>query len=225
MPLAKGVPLDPPAQSADQVGRNTAPAARSGFAQCLPDEPRPRKLESASPMNTPTSSAPNPSHFRLHLSTPAEIERAKEEEAQRAAKRRKYWQDYKDRVKRVFGTLPPDEHATWKAEAEANDRSLWDHIISQARAYRQQTIVPTQQIEAQQRQLIMELRRVGNNLNQLARLAHIKAHQQGGLKAPVDDLIGREVMRNLERWEAKLLVYDPAGTGAPAQTHVARHDH
>jgi len=94
-------------------------------------------------MNYPTSPPPiSRPVYRLHLSTPSDHERERAEEANRAEKRRKYWQTYKGRVKRVFGTLPPAEHENWKAQAKANNRSLWEHIVSQARGYRDGVIVP-----------------------------------------------------------------------------------
>lgn len=48
--------------------------------------------------------------------------------------RRDYWLQYKQRHKRVYGALTPEEYAEIKALADANERSVWQEIWQQAKA-------------------------------------------------------------------------------------------
>ena len=88
--------------------------------------------------------------------------------------RRRYWQDYKKRHIRVFGTLAKAEHAAVKAIADQNDRPVWSQIWAESCAYRSQSFLPAPEIMARQDRMIAELRRIGNNLNQLARQGHVQ---------------------------------------------------
>ncbi|PCH72290.1 MAG: hypothetical protein COC12_06395 [Rhodobacteraceae bacterium] len=144
----------------------------------------------------------------LHLSSPEMREREKAKEADRAAYRRQYWQGYAKRVKRVFGSLTPEEYRATKDRAEEAGRSVWGQIWAEACAYRAGTVLATEEIADQQRQLIAELRRIGNNLNQLARLGHIRARKQGAQAAPDQDQIGTEALQQFEALEAVVAKFD-----------------
>jgi hypothetical protein len=64
----------------------------------------------------------------LHLSSQEAHERDKAVEAGRAKYRRKYWQSYAKRVKRIFGTVTRAEYDAAKERAEAAGRSVWGQV-------------------------------------------------------------------------------------------------
>jgi len=136
----------------------------------------------------------------LQLSSDEALAVEKEKEAERAEYRRKYWQEYSKKVRRVFGVLSQQDHANVKARADEHDRSVWAQIWAEANAYRAGERDPSPEVTANQEQLIAELRRIGNNLNQLAKLGHIEAKRGGGIAAKSD--IGTEALRLIERLEA-----------------------
>ena len=149
----------------------------------------------------------------LRLSSDEQFEREKRKEAERAAYRRKYWQGYTKRVKRVFGTITLQEYEELQKRAEAGGRSVWGQVWAESCAYRDETIVPTQEIAEQQRLLISELRRIGNNINQLAKIGHIEARKHGGLGTRADDHIGAETLRQFARLEAVVTRFGQALPG------------
>ena len=110
--------------------------------------------------------------LRLTPDSDAAIERDRLERETRY--RRDYWQKYKDTHKRVFGTLTKAQHAQIKAVADANDRPVWTQIWAESCAYRKAEFLPSPEIMARQDRLIAELRRIGNNLNQLAAQGHVQ---------------------------------------------------
>ena len=144
----------------------------------------------------------------LHLSSQEAHDREKSVEAGRAQYRRKYWQGYAKRVKRIFGTVTRAEYDAAKQRADEAGRSVWGQVWAEATAYREQTLVPTSEIADQQRELIAELRRIGNNINQLAKLGHVQARKHGGLGAQPSNPIGTEAMRQFEKLEAKVARFD-----------------
>ena len=149
----------------------------------------------------------------LRLSSDAQFERDKRKEADRADYRRKYWQGYAKRVKRVFGAITLQEYADLKKRAEAGGRSIWGQVWAESCAYCKNTIVPTQEIAQQQRQLISELRRIGNNINQLAKIGHIEARKHGGLGSRANDHIGTETLRQFAKLEAAVARFGQALSG------------
>ena len=106
---------------------------------------------------------------QLELTPEDEANLDAEREAHLVAYRRKYWQQYKSRHGRVYGTLTKTEFAEIKAIAKYNGRSVWDQIWIESCAYRSQKFLPPKEIEDQIHRLYSELRRAGNNLNQIAR--------------------------------------------------------
>lgn len=144
----------------------------------------------------------------LHLSSQETHDRDKAAEAGRAQYRRKYWQGYARRVKRIFGTVTRTEYDAVKERADAAVRSVWGQVWAEAAAYREQTLVSTSEIADQQRELIAELRRIGNNINQLAKLGHVQARKHGGLGAQPSSPIGTEAMRQFDKLEAKVARFD-----------------
>lgn len=148
----------------------------------------------------------------LHLSSVETHEREKAAEVDRTQYRRKYWQSYAKRVKRIFGTVTRAEYDAAKERAESAGRSVWGQVWAEATAYREQTLVPASEIADQQRELIAELRRIGNNINQLAKLGHVQARKHGGLGAQSSNPIGKEAMRQFEKLEAKVARFDDGMT-------------
>lgn len=110
--------------------------------------------------------------FRLQLTPDSERQIEQDRAARETAYRRRYWQRYKETHVRVFGTLTKAEHARIKAVADANDRPVWTQIWAESKAYRNAEFLASPEIMARQDRMIAELRRIGNNLNQLARLGH-----------------------------------------------------
>lgn len=117
--------------------------------------------------------------FQLQLTPDSEaaIERDRLERETRY--RRAYWQKYKESHVRVFGTLTKAQHAQIKAVADANDRPVWTQIWAESCAYRKVEFLPTAEIMARQDRMIAEMRRIGNNLNQLAAQGHVQHLPQG----------------------------------------------
>ena len=147
----------------------------------------------------------------LYLSSDETHEREKTEEAERAAYRRQYWQGYTKKIKRIFGTVTPAEHQAVKSRADEAGRSVWGQVWAEAQAYRHGRNLASGEIADQQRQLISELRRIGNNLNQLARLGHIQNRKHGGINLPEDSVVA-EAMQQLARLEAAVVKFDDGVT-------------
>src|SRR6056297_1525917 len=100
----------------------------------------------------------------LRLSSVETHEREKAEEAERAEYRRTYWQGYAKKVKRIFGTVTPAEYEAVKQRADEAGRSVWGQVWAEAQAYRQGSVLASAEVADQQRALVTELRRIGNNL-------------------------------------------------------------
>ena len=111
-------------------------------------------------------------HHRLQL-TPDDQAAIEKERLERETRyRRKYWQQYKQTHERVYGTLTKSEFARVKTIADQNHRPVWTQIWAESCAYRKAEFLPNPEILGRQDRLIGELRRIGNNLNQLAKQGH-----------------------------------------------------
>ncbi len=82
---------------------------------------------------------------------------------------------------------------------------------AEAKAYQNGQIQANGEIAEQQRALIGELRRIGNNLNQLARLGHIQSRKHGHLNQK-GNRVGDEAMGQLSRLEAAVAKFDDGVT-------------
>ncbi|SNZ20092.1 mobilisation protein (MobC) [Cohaesibacter gelatinilyticus] len=164
----------------------------------------------------------------LRLSSDAAHQKELAKEANRTRYRRDYWQKWNKRKKRVFGTITNAEFADLQARAEISGRSVWGQVWAEACAYRRSERVLTLDEMEQQRLLVSELRRIGNNVNQLARLGHIEARKHGGLQAPSGDRIGAEALRQFTRLE-KLITRFADGTtisvSLAGNQEAGCHDH
>ncbi len=119
------------------------------------------------------------SKFQLQLSPDSQRSIEAERMARETKYRRAYWQKYKETHVRVFGTLTKAQHNQIKSIADANDRPVWTQIWAESCAYRRAEFLAAPEIMARQDRMIAELRRIGNNLNQLAKLGHVRALPQG----------------------------------------------
>lgn len=159
-------------------------------------------------MKKPAAPLPIIKDRKLYISSPdqqaIEIRKAKK----LTQYRRDYWQGYKARVRRVYGTICPGEYEAIKSIAAQNETSVWQQLISDARAYRAGVVLAPKDILLAQDNLVGELRRIGNNINQLAKLGHIQASKTGGLKCIDSDQIGRECLAQFERLEKSVARFD-----------------
>ncbi|RUS63678.1 plasmid mobilization relaxosome protein MobC [Pseudorhodobacter sp. E13] len=147
----------------------------------------------------------------LRLSSDATHAREKSEEAERASYRRQYWQSYSKKVKRIFGTVSPDEYEAAQLRADDAGRSVWGQVWAESQAYCSDRAIATGEIADLQRELVAELRRIGNNLNQLARLGYIQNRKQGALKQS-DDTLTVKTMQQLSMLEAAVTKFDDGTT-------------
>ncbi len=112
--------------------------------------------------------------------------------------RKEYWFRFRAAgKKRIYGTLSAQEFRTIKAIAARHGRNVFAQIWAESCAYRNQRFVPTKDIEAQIGALYVALRRIGTNVNQIAR----QTHMVGRLKRPA------AVMEELARLEAAIAAF------------------
>jgi|GEM_PF-1634845 len=161
-------------------------------------------------MKKPATSLPTVSGRKLYISSPVDLATERRKAHKLTQYRREYWQGYKGRVRRVYGTMTPAEFAALKSVADHNQNSVWKQLLSDARAYRAGVVIAPTDILLAQDNLVGELRRIGNNINQLAKLGHIHAKKTGGIDASVDDKIGQECLRQFERLERAVLKFENA---------------
>jgi len=112
---------------------------------------------------------------------------------QRQEKRRyhqQYWSQYKKTRRRVSGTLTADQHAAIEQRAKDAGRAVWKQIHAEAEAYARGEYLPPKDIEAHITELIIQLRRIGTNVNQITR----EFHQEGIHDEP-------DLLRNLNELE------------------------
>jgi hypothetical protein len=147
----------------------------------------------------------------LRLTSDATFEREKAEEAERVSYRRTYWQGYAKKVKRIFGTVTPEDYEAVRQRADEAGRSVWRQVWAESQAYFRAQPLATGEIADQQRELVTELRRIGNNLNQLARLGHIQNRKQGAVKTNEGSLEA-EAMQQLARLEEVVTKFDDGVT-------------
>lgn len=93
-------------------------------------------------------------------------------ERQRRAKAA-HWQRFKTRHHRVYGTLTLADYREVGRRAKEHGRSLWGQIWAESRAYARNEFLPSRFIERRTAELHADLRRIGNELNQIARKTHI----------------------------------------------------
>jgi len=111
------------------------------------------------------------------------------------AYRRDYWDRFKQTRKRVYGTLTTEQYAEVERRADEAGRAVWTQIHAEAEAYARGEYLPPKNVEEQFSELIAQLRRVGNNVNQIAKAVNT----DGSFDA-------EDYVRNLE--ELEVLIQD-----------------
>ncbi|GAB6044340.1 hypothetical protein JCM17961_50280 [Endothiovibrio diazotrophicus] len=86
--------------------------------------------------------------------------------------RQRYWERFRETHKRVYGTLTLEEYAAFQQRAESAGRAVWAQIQAEAEAYARREYLPPQEIEVRLSELVVQLRRIGNNVNQIAHTLH-----------------------------------------------------
>lgn len=119
--------------------------------------------------------------------------------------RRDYWDRFKKTRKRVFGTLTSEEYAEFERRADEAGRAVWSQIHAEAEAYARGEYLPPKNVEEQCSELIAQLRRVGNNVNQIARAVNT----DGSFDAA-------DYVRNLEELEALIQDFLKRPWGKPS---------
>lgn len=119
--------------------------------------------------------------------------------------RQRYWERFRETRKRVFGTLTTEEYAEIERRAEEAGRAVWAQIHAEAEAYARGEYLPPKEVERRITELIVQLRRVGNNLNQIAR----ELHTDGDFSQP-------DFVRNLESLEALIRMFVKMPWGNPS---------
>lgn len=163
---------------------------------------------SRKPSSLKDTSLPDVSGRRLFAGSPEQQSAEREGAVKLTQYRRDYWQNYKRHIKRVFGTIDPRDYAQWETLAAEQGRTVWGHIYACACAYLSGRQLASADVLTVQTELVTELRRIGNNLNQAVRLGHIKAHKDGALYADIDDEIGQSILSTFERLEQRLRQFE-----------------
>jgi len=117
--------------------------------------------------------------------------------------RQRYWKRFHTTRKRVYGTLTAEQYADIEKRAEDAGRAVWTQIHAEAEAYARGEYLAPKAIEEQVTELIIQLRRIGTNVNQITR----EFHQDGIHDEP-------DLLRNLQELEMliRAFVKKPWGT-------------
>ena len=138
---------------------------------------------------------------RLILPSDAAHKAGAEKYEKTASYQKLYQRKWLARNTRVNGSLSNEKFAELEARAKAADRKPFWQLWAESQAYlKGQRLLSLEEAE-NQRLIISELRRIGNNINQLARLGHLEARKHGGLRATQGDRIGAETLRQFTRLE------------------------
>lgn len=94
---------------------------------------------------------------------------AEREARRREQKRRYYHETFQQKKRRIHGTLERAEYEALAKRAKAEDRSPWQQLLAESRAYQAGAYVPSAVVETELQQLNVECRKIGTNLNQMAK--------------------------------------------------------
>ena len=94
------------------------------------------------------------------------------------AYRRAYWERFHETRRRIYGTVPKAEYDALEARARAGGRSVWEQLHHESQGYNRGEYVPPEEVTKNIEALLVQLRRIGNNINQIA----IETHLHGKLK-------------------------------------------
>lgn len=115
-----------------------------------------------------------------------------EREARRRVQKRRYYHEtFQQKKRRVHGTLDRSEYDELAKRAEAEGRSPWQQLLAESRAYQSGMYVPSAQVENELQRLNVECRRIGNNLNQMAKRINIlgRLRYEGSIKSELRALL------------------------------------
>ncbi len=129
----------------------------------------------------------------------------REEQVRRA--RKKYAVRQKKTHKRVFGTMTNEQYAQFEQRAKLAHRAVWSQIHAEAEAYASGEYLPSKDINERIAKLIVQLRRIGNNLNQIARVLNTDA-----------EFDQPEFVQNLEDMETLIHAFVKMPWGKPTNT-------
>lgn len=115
-------------------------------------------------------------------------------EARSSTAQQQAWQRFAAKHKRIYGSLPRDQYHQILAHAEAQGRTPFQQIWLESCAYRNHGYVPSEAVLAELSALSAEVRRIGNNLNQLA----YQSNRFGRFLAE------KQAKQNLQMLEARL---------------------
>ena len=104
--------------------------------------------------------------------------------------RKRYWDRFRKTRKRIYGTLTSEEYERIERRATEAGRAVWAQVHAEAEAYARREYLPPTTIEERITDLIVQLRRIGTNVNQITR----EFHQEGVHDEP-------ELLRNLAELE------------------------
>lgn len=82
---------------------------------------------------------------------------------------KKYWAQYKQKKHRVSGVLPLVDFIALEKRAAMAGRKPFQQLWLESDAYRRQQYAPSKKLEALNHLLVMEIRKIGNNINQQAK--------------------------------------------------------
>ena len=103
--------------------------------------------------------------------------------------RKAYWERFSQTRRRVYGTLSASDYERIEARARESGRAVWAQLHAEAEAYARGDYLPPREIEARITELIIELRRIGTNVNQITREFHRKgSHDEKSLLFHLADL-------------------------------------
>ena len=100
----------------------------------------------------------------------------------RRDQQRLYLKEYFRKRRRVYGVLSQAEYDELAENAARHGRTVFRQILEESRAYRDNTYVPTREIEARIRELYRVLRNAGNNLNQLTKRQNAVSKLTGSVR-------------------------------------------
>lgn len=127
----------------------------------------------------------------MSTETPPPDDNDEDCDAEKRLYHQQYWSQYSQTRKRVTGMLTSGEYAKIEQRAEDAGRKVWSQIHAEAEAYTRKEYLPPKDVEEQISELIVQFRRLGNNVNQIARTLNT----DGRFDEP-------EFVRNLEDLES-----------------------
>lgn len=83
--------------------------------------------------------------------------------------RKRYWDRFAETRRRIYGSVTNAEYEEIERRAKEADRSVWTQLHAEARAYARGEYLPSNDVAGLVTDLVVQLRRIGNNLNQITR--------------------------------------------------------